>query len=167
MSYLSKILWIVPFAVHIGFAVSVVDQFPENVGRTPSSDGVPLMYFYCFFFASVIIANGLFSYLYVKMPTFKDRMFSVPQRAFWLSDDQHRKQLVSKLRGIIEVSLLGLNVFFLAVFQSIYQANVVYRTIALNPVVLLVGFMLAPLLLVVVYFVLSVISLSRGGNEKA
>jgi hypothetical protein len=165
MVYLSRVLWMLPFAVHLGFGAAVFNHFPMHVGRTIERGGTPLVHFYALWFSTVAAADMVFVLLSLRMPHLKDRMFSVPSKAYWLSTPETRRELFSRLRGIIDAALLGLNVFFLAVFQAIYQANTVNPAISLNLPVLIVGFMIVPLLLLTAYLVAVILGL-RVNREK-
>ena len=161
MSFISRTLWLVPFALHIGYAAAVFPHFPQTIGRTAARSGTLLDRFYLFWFLVVVAANLAFVLIRKRLPTLNDRMLSVPSKQVWLATAANREVLVARLGGIVETALFGLNIFFIAVFQAIYQANVVKPLIALPMPVLLVGFILFPLLLVCIYFIYVVHGLAR------
>ena len=161
MSFINRTIWLLPLALHIGYAVAASAHFPQAVGRTAESAGMLLARFYLLWFLGIGVANLAFVILKKRLPTLNDKMLSVPAKEVWLATEENRTMLIGRLGGLVETALFGLNIFFLAVFQAIYQANVIRPLVALPLPVLLVGFMLVPLLLVAVHFVYVVVGLSR------
>ncbi len=161
MSFISRTIWLFPFALHVGYAAAVFDQFPEIVGRSAKSDGTLAVRFYLLWFLVAAAANLAFCLLKGKLPKLNDKMLSVPASKVWLATPENREILFERLGAIVETALFGLNIFFLAVFQAIYQANVIRPVVALPLPVLLVGFMLAPLLMVGIHFTFVVHGLAR------
>ena len=162
MAFLSRVLWLVPLAVHVGYAARVFSLFPLLVGRTVDDAGIPVLRFFVMWFCTVLFADAAFVLIHLKLPKFKDAMFGVPRKQYWLETSERRQELIEKLRGILDVALFGLNVFFLAVFQAIYQANVLMPIISINGALLTTGFMAVPLILVSGYFIVVVAGLGRN-----
>ena len=123
MRFLGRVLFIVPLSIHIGYLAATFPELATMVGHTAENAGVPKARFALFWCLTIALANIVFIALYWLMPKMRDSMLRVPGAAYWLSAGDRRTELITRLRGIIEAALLGLNVFFFAVYQSIYQAN--------------------------------------------
>ena len=59
MSLLGRTIWLLPFALHAGYAAAVHPHFPGMVGRTAESAGTPLFRFYLLWSLVVSGANVL------------------------------------------------------------------------------------------------------------
>jgi hypothetical protein len=157
-------LWIVPFAAQVGYVLATFDQLPERLGGEGEA-GTATAFFIVEWFAILAAANLAFAVLHLRLPRLGDRMLAVPGRDWWLAEPERRAGLIDRLRAVCEVALLMLNVFFLAVYQSIYQTNAALPILALPPLVLISGFMLAPLVAVVAHFAWTLHSLARAARE--
>jgi hypothetical protein len=147
---LGSVLWLVPLATQIGYILATYDELPAMVGAGPESSGTDAMIFIVEWFAIVGLANLAFAIIHVRLPRLGDRMLAVPGRAHWLSSPERRAVLVDRLRGVCEITLLLLNVFFLAVYQNIYQTNVPAPVVAIQTGILVPFFMVLPLAAVAV-----------------
>ncbi len=150
MRFLARTLFILPLSVHIGYLAATFPHLAGGVGRTAVSDGTPKGEFLLFWCLTIGLANLLFLGLYFSLPRMSDRMLRVPGAAYWLATPERRSELVARLKGIFETALLGLNVFFFAVYQIVYQANTLTPVLSFPPAVLITFFMIAPLLMVLV-----------------
>lgn len=162
---LGSVSWVVPAAIHVGYILATFAQLPEHLGR--GEDGTPAWVFIIEWFAIIGVANLAFALLHIRLPRLSDRMLAVPGKEYWLSTTELRAELVCRLRGICEVVLLMLNVFFLAVYQTIYQANTASPIIRLPDFVLIGAFMVFPLMAVVAHFLFtmhSLIDIARSGR---
>ena len=155
MRHLGKVLWLVPLSVHIGYISATYWHLPTYFGADSvgATDRTALMIEW---FAIIGMANLVFSLLHVRLPRFGDRMLAVPGKAYWLSTEERRIELVERLKGVCESALFNLNIFFLAVYQSIYQSNVVRPAVFIPQSVLVFFFMVVPL------FVLTVVVLAAS-----
>jgi len=149
---LGSVLWIVPVAAQVGYILATYDELPPAVGAGPGTEGTALVLFIVEWFAIVGLGNVAFALIHVRLPALRDSALRVPGRDFWLSTPERRGELVDRLRGICEIILLLLNVFFLAVYQDIYQTNVPDPVISFSPRVLVPVFMVLPLVSIVVAF---------------
>ncbi len=131
--------------------------------REQAGSPTPLVQFYFAWFAIIAAANIAFVLLYMFLPKFKDASLKVPGQAYWLATKERREELVDRLRGIMEYALLGLNVFFLAVYQMIYQTNAFKPAMTVPMHTLVFFFMVAPMIMVVAAMLLTV----RGLAKKA
>jgi hypothetical protein len=165
MRYLSSVIWLAPFAVHVGYALSTYGHMPLYLGGTAGEAGAPVAVFFACWSAMILSANLVFVFLYFRLPKLKDRMLSVPGKAYWLSTDELRQELVERLRGLIGVALFGLNVFFLAVYQSIYQANAAPPLVFVPMAFLVFFFMLLPMLVTIVMMAAALVSLARDARR--
>jgi hypothetical protein len=168
LKHLSRVLWLAPFAIHLAYLLATWRELPEAFGARPwSADtGTSTRLFLVEWLAVVCLANTALLAVHLRLPRFGDRLLSVPRKEFWLGSPEHRAELVERLRGFLETALLLLNVFFLAVYQSIYQSNAARPRVSVPPDVLTVGFMAVPLLLVLAAFVKLVLGLrSREGVD--
>ena len=154
MRFLGRVLFIVPLAVHIGYFAATFDELARTVGRTGNEAGTPRGDFAIFWILTIGLANLAFTALHLRLPRMKESTLKVPGQEYWLSTPERRADLVSRLRGIFEAALLGLNIFFFAVYQSIYQANAHAPAVRFELPTLITFFMIAPLLMVVVAAVL-------------
>jgi len=148
MPSLSRFVWLLPLAIHIGYLFSTFSYMPMFIGRTYDNFGIPVSSFYIAWLSIIFLANFVFVFLHFRLPFFKNKMFAIPKRDFWLETQKNKEELIRRLRGIIEVSLFGLNIFFLAIYQSIYQANVLDAVVIFPKLILLLGFMVVPILII-------------------
>lgn len=166
MRYLASVLWLVPLAVHVGYAFSTYGHLPPALGGSGGgAGGTSSAVFLACWGATIIAANSAFVFLYFRLPKLNDRMLSVPGKDYWLSDADLRKELIERLRGIVGVALFGLNVFFLAVYQSIYQANARPPMISMRLNILVFFFMLFPMLITAAMMVSALVSLARDAKQ--
>lgn len=154
MRFLGRVLFIIPLSVHVGYWAATVSGLPAAIGRTAADMGTPKDRFVLLWGLTIAAANLTFIALYLALPRMGDPMLKVPGAAHWLSNAKRRSELIERLRGIFEAALLGLNIFFLAVYQMIYQANALLPVTTFPPATLITFFMVAPLLLVLVVGVL-------------
>ena len=147
MGFLYRLIAFIPLSVHAAFAAAVAEHLPARLGMTVDAPGIDTNECLIGWALLVGLCNLSFVLLYLKMPTFKDKSLSLPGLPRSLGPEM-REELVRRLRGVAETALLGMNVFFLAVFQAVYQANAAHPLIRFPVPVLLVGFMLVPLLLI-------------------
>ncbi len=164
MHRLGSALWILPFAAHVGYILATFDHLPGQLGGDEEA-GTATWAFIVEWFAVLGAANLAFAVLHLRLPRLGDRMLAVPGRNWWLADGERRTGLVDRLRGVCEVALLMLNVFFLAVYQSIYQTNAALPILSLPPWVLIGGFMIVPLFVIAAYFAWTLRSLARAARE--
>lgn len=163
---MGRLLWIIPFSTHIAYALGTFGHLPAVIGQTYDDPGVSLKAFYIFWFALMGLANVLFLVLYQRMPRLGDRLLQVPGQEYWLSTPETKSELIRRLRGVIEASMLGLNLFFLTVYQLIYQSNTFRPVVAFPVPVLMGGFAPLSLLLVVVVMILTLRNLAAGARSK-
>jgi hypothetical protein len=150
----------VPLAVHIGYVLATYSHLPPMIGRV---SGTQTELFLGTWLGIVTLANGAFVFLLVRLPHFGSRMLKVPGQRYWLATGERKDELVSRLRGICEIALFGLNVFFIAVYQAIYQGNTLHPYLFIPFSVLVFFFMGLPLFSTVVYMVIAI----RGLATKA
>ena len=148
MGILYRLIAFIPLLVHAAFAAAVAEHLPGRLGMTVDAPGMDTTECLVGWALLVGLCNLSFILLYLKMPSFKDKTLALPGLPRNGLGPEIREELVRRLRGVAETALLGMNVFFLAVFQAVYQANVAHPLIRFPAPVLLVGFMLVPLLLV-------------------
>ncbi len=165
MRYVSSVLWIVPLAVHVAYILATSPHLPPLVGVNAGAAGTPVTHFLGGWFIVITLANLAFVVIFIRLPRFGDRMLAVPGQEYWLSSSDRRADLVDRLRGICETALLGLNVFFLAVYQSIYQSNVTLPFLVVPMVALVMFFMVLPLLVAVIAILLTVRGLAAEANS--
>jgi hypothetical protein len=149
---LGSVVWLVPVAAQVGYILATYDELPAAIGAGPESGGTAFELFIVEWFAIVGLANLAFSVIHVRLPKLSDRSFRVPGRDFWLATAERKEILIDRLRGICEIVLLLINVFFLAVYQNIYQTNVPDPVMSISPAVLVTAFMVLPLTAIVVAF---------------
>ncbi|MDD5306974.1 MAG: hypothetical protein PHU25_06585 [Deltaproteobacteria bacterium] len=123
MRILGRLLWLIPLAVHTGYLLAVRSTLPAFLGAGPGERGTSTAIFMAEWILVIVLSNAAFVFIHARLPRFRDSMLAVPGRRHWLSTPERRAELVEKLRGLCETALFFLNVFYLAVFQSIYQMN--------------------------------------------
>jgi len=74
--------------------------------------------------------------------------------------------MIDRLRGVCEIILLLINVFFLAVYQNIYQTNVPAPVISVSPKILIPAFMVLPLVAIVFAFLFVMRGLAANARRK-
>jgi arsenate reductase (thioredoxin) len=123
MKTLARLLWLVPLAVHTGSLLAVRAPLPASLGAGPDEPGASTAVFLAEWISIIVLSNVAFAFIHVRLPALRDSMLSVPGKRYWLASPERRAELVERLRGLCETTLLLLNVFYLGVFQSIYQMN--------------------------------------------
>ena len=166
MSYLGSILWIVPLLIHVAYILATYDHLPAALGPR-AGEGIPPKTFFIWWFAIIGLANLAFTFLHVRLPKLKKKSLVVPGQAYWLSTSELKKELVDRLRGIIEAALLGLNVFFLAIYQMIYQTNAVRPVIVISLPMLVSIFMGGALIVVVGSMIITIRGLAKDAPKNA
>jgi len=169
LKHLSRAIWLVPMIAHVAYLLATSRGLPEAFGAKPwSSDaGTSTHLFLVEWLAVVGLANAALLAVHVRLPRFGDRFLSVPRKDYWLGSEARRAELVERLRGFVETALLLLNVFFLAIYQSIYQSNAARPAVSVPQEVLVVGFIAVPLLLVALAFARLVAGLYRSARNAA
>ena len=162
MRSLSNIIWPIPFAVHIGYVLATASHLPSTLG---GSAGTQTGFFLFVWLTLVALANGAFVFLLIRLPYFGSSMLRVPGQRYWLATGKRKAELISRLRGICETALFGLNIFFVAVYQAIYQSNTFQPYLSIPLTVLLVFFMGLPLFLAVIYMIMTIRALATGARN--
>lgn len=162
MRFLSRLLAFIPLSVHLAYAAATVHHLPARLGQTADSTGTDRLTCLIVWFCLVGLSNAAFVFLHMRMPKFKDDTLRLPGMKLGRTDPDLRAEFISKLRAVAETSLLSLNVFFLAVYQAVYQANTAHPVMQFQRAVLFVGFMIVPLFVVMVHIGLTV---HRMGSE--
>ena len=160
MRFLTRVLWLVPFGVHAGYALATCGHMPAEL-RGARGAGTSVALFFLLWAATIILSNLTFLALCLRLPRMRGKMLSVPRRSYWLSGPEQRAELIQRLRGIVGVAMFGLNVFFLAVYQSIYQANARPPMVFVPMEVLVFFFMVAPLVISAGMMVFEVAAMTR------
>ena len=164
MRHVSAVLWLVPFAVHVGYILATSAHLPSMVGVTDDEPGTSARLFLSVWFAIICAANISFVIVRNRLPHFSEGMLAIPGQKHWLSTPENKHELIDRLRGVCEASLLGLNVFFLAVYQSIYQANVSRPFLTMSTSVLIFFFMALPLLVTVISMLITLRGLAKDAR---
>jgi hypothetical protein len=146
MRTLTRLLWLVPLAAHTGYLLAVRDTLPAFLGAGPDEPGASTATFLAEWILVIALSNAAFAFIHVRLPRFRDSMLSVPGRQHWLASPERRAELVERLRGLCETTLLFLNVFYLGVFQSIYQMNSLRPLVSFERPVLFAFFIALPAL---------------------
>lgn len=167
MRQLSRILWLAPFAAHVAYLLATSGAMPEAFGARPWEDdpGIPSRLLVAGWLGAVGLANVALLAVHLRLPRLSDRLLAVPGKERWLAGPKSRAALVEHLRGFLESALVLLNVFFLAVYQGIYQAAVQRPVLTVGFGILVAGFMAAPLALVALAFGKLLIDLRRGATR--
>ncbi len=166
MRHVSAIVWVIPFAVHVGYILATSAHLPSTVGVTADDPGTSARLFLSMWFAIICAANIAFVIVRNRLPHFSDGMLTVPGQKYWLSTPENKYELIDRLRGICEANLLGLNVFFLAIYQSIYQANVTRPFLTMSTLVLVFFFMALPLLVAVISMLITLRGLAADARKE-
>ena len=140
MRQVTRWVWLIPLAIHVGYFMAVANHLPLSLGADLQSIGTTKRIFVLEWFGMIGFANFAFFILHLKLPYLKDRHLKTPGSTYWLSSKEAKAELVDRLRGMCEMVLLSLNVFFLAVFQKIYQTNVVRPRLTFPGDILFWGF---------------------------
>lgn len=148
MRFLSRFLGLLPLALHVTYLALTFAGLPPRVGVGPASPGTPRGAFLLEWLVIVVAANLAFVALSFLLPRLDDRRFRVPAKEHWLAAPERRAELVDRIRGLIDSVLLGQNVFFLAVYQAVYQSNAVKPALHLSLGLLASFFMALPLAVV-------------------
>ena len=90
---------------------------------------------------------------------------SVPNKDFWLRDESTRSLLEQKLQGVLDTLLILINIFFLGIYQLIYQGNVAIAVLKLPLPVLLGAFIAMPMIFTFVQILGLYWTLKKGGGN--
>ena len=160
MAYLGQLIWLVPLALHAGYFLATVFHFSPLLRVAEQSHEIARWQFAVGWCAVIGAANLAFLVLIYWLPRMRDSMLQVPGRDYWLSTSELRIELVSRLRGVCSSALFGLNIFFLAVYQMIYQSHVSRPFLVMSQVYLIIFFMIIPLFVSLFSMVLTLRSLA-------
>jgi hypothetical protein len=152
VSKLLRFLWVFPFTIHLAYIAATCQYFPDRIG-SDVGHGTSPTFFFGEWLAIVVLSNIAMVVLWVWMPRFNDRILSVPRKEYWLANPERRQTLVLMLQGFMETVMVLLNIFFLGVFQWVYQSNVGMPVVRLPAPAIAVGFISVPLILVVVFMI--------------
>ncbi|MCP4602065.1 MAG: hypothetical protein GY847_16375 [Proteobacteria bacterium] len=166
MRYIGSTLWLVPLAVHVGYILATHTHLPPEIGVEPETPGTSVIHFLVGWIAIIGAANLAFAFLHIRLPSFSNRMLGAPGQAYWLSTTERKEELIDRLRSICEAVLFGLNVFFLAVYQSVYQTNAMAPFVNISMAVLVFCFMLLPLLVVIIAMLITIRGLAFDAKDK-
>lgn len=165
--FLARYLWVVPLVTHLAYALATIPTLPVSIGPVRSFAGnVPA--FIVQWVGTLLFANGALLFTTIWMPRFNDKLLSVPNKAYWFADAERRSELVERLRGIVDTSLFLFNVFFLGIYQWIYQTNVLEPVLRIPRNVLWVGFIAIPIATMFISLAFSLYGLKKptGSNER-
>lgn len=165
MKHLGKVLWMIPLAVHVGYFLATFEHYPSYIGAGVGELGTEFYLFVTEWFAIIGLANVALLGVHIKLPTMKDRWLSVPGKDFWISTEARKEELIDKLRGFCEAALLLLNVFFLAIYQSVYQSNAPSPVVKLGDPILVGGFVVVPIVLLLAAFAATLRSLASKARH--
>ncbi len=144
MTMISRTIWLVPFFAHIAYVAATYPDLSVHFDARGASSPVLLLIEW---FALLGAMNLAFGVLHIRLPKLSDKMLSVPGRDYWLATLSRKKDLVDRLRGVCEAALMLLNVFFLGVYQYIYQHGADRPVLELPDAYLTAGFIASPILL--------------------
>jgi Ca2+/H+ antiporter len=152
MRFFNRALAFVPLSIHIAYAAATLAHLPPDLGRTAATQGTKTAVCLILWFFVVGLCNAAFIFLHMRMPKFRNSFLTLTKRADSPEmSEERRAETVRRFQSIAETALLSMNVFFLAVYQAVYQANVLLPVMQFPMPVLFVGFMVAPLLLTAVH----------------
>ncbi|MBN2530073.1 MAG: hypothetical protein JXR76_27025 [Deltaproteobacteria bacterium] len=160
MTFVLRYLWLIPLVVHAGYFCATIPYFPQQVGE-PVSSAFPRFVFSVEWIFIVLISNITLFWVWVKMPRFSDRVLSVPNREYWFQSKKNRAELVTRLQNLMETILVLVNIFLLGIFQWVYQSNVLSPVLLVPQVVIIGGFVAAPLSLILIYMLIFIRSLRK------
>jgi hypothetical protein len=155
-----RLIWIFPLAVHLGYIGATFRFLPDIIGERASATS-SVSIFLAQWLVILICSNIALGWILFRLPKFSDKMLSVSGKNNWLSTPEKRALLIERLEGFIETALLFANVFYLAVYQLIYQSNVKIPVIRIPLPVLLALFMVLPLIATLSHFIWLVIKLKK------
>ena len=165
MGYLGQVIWFIPLAMHGGYFLATLPHFTAVLKVAEHASGIARWQFAAGWCAVVGAANLAFLVLMIWLPKMRDTMLQVPGSRYWLSGVEPRRELISRLRGICAAALFGLNIFFLAVYQMIYQSHVARPYLKMSSATLVIFFMIIPLLVSLISMVLTLRSLAVDSRE--
>ncbi len=165
LSKLLRYLWVFPFAVHMGYIAATCQYFPARVG-SEVGHAISPTFFFGEWLAIVVLSNIAMVALRVLMPRFNDRILSVPRKEYWLANPERRQTLILMLQGFMETVMVLLNIFFLGIFQWVYQSNVGMPVVRLPVMVIVPGFISVPLILVMFFMIGLMRTLKKAEDKK-
>ena len=161
MKAIASTIWIIPAAAHVAYVLATYDTLPLQVGAEAGAGGTSVEIFIIEWLLIFTCANAAFALIHIKLPKMSNRMLTVPKKEYWLQTEERKTVVIDKLKGICETSLLMINILFLAVYQQIYQSNVVNPIIKMSEAVLVAMFMVTPLLIAAIVIIASVVFFYR------
>lgn len=103
--------------------------------------------------------------LHLFLPKLPRRLLQVPGHEHWLKSQATREELLSRIRFALEASLLGLNVFLLAIYQLVYESTVRRPLLYFAPNVLIWLFMVLPMTMALAALCLTMRGLARDAKK--
>ncbi len=159
-------VWLMPLAIHLGYAIATYSHLPSVIGTGPGDPGTPLQTFAFGWAAITGAANFAFVFLYVRLPHFSPKDLRVPGQSYWLATPERKADLIERLRGICETALFSLNLFFAAVYQAVYQANAHAPFMTVPFPALITFFMALPILGLTAILGLTVAKLAKEARKS-
>lgn len=163
MAIIYRYLWLFPLIVHGAYFAANYSFLPQRIGEPPETV-ISRTVFALEWIAIVSLSNVVLWGIWYRMPRFSNKVLSVPNREYWLKTDENRTALIERLQNLLESILVLVNVFFLGIFQWIYQSNVSSPVMHLPRIVLIGGFLTLPLLMIL-FFMLSFIKKLHHPNN--
>ena len=157
---ISQTLWILPLVIHIAYLTATLPYLPDTIGSVNSFTANHSSFVFQWM-GTIIFANVSLFFLDIRLHTFSDKILSVPSKDYWLKDSAHKKMLITKLKELIETILFLINIFFLAIYQLIYQSNVTTTVFKLPGVILFYAFIILPLTTIIITLASTVIKLYK------
>lgn len=162
MTMLSRTIWLIPFFTHIAYVAATYPGLAGYVGTYGESSSTLLVIEW---FALLGAMNLSFGLLHIRLPKLSDKMLSVPGKDYWLATPTLRSDLVERLRGLCEAALTLLNIFFLGVYQYIYQSWAERPVLEFPPLYLVAGFIAGPILLLVSWTIIATRRMAKQAHS--
>ncbi|MBN2340676.1 MAG: hypothetical protein JXX29_00870 [Deltaproteobacteria bacterium] len=164
MRWVNRYMWLFPFVVHAAYMTATIRFFPFHVGTDESLTN-RWEFFAAEWISIVLFSNAALFFVLHKMPKFSDKTLSVPNKAYWLQSTETRAALIDKLQGLVETTLVLINIFLLGIYQLIYQTNVMVAAVKLPITVLLSAFVVLPVALTLANIISVRISLAKAKTK--
>lgn len=146
MTIVLRYLWLFPFTIHFAYALATFRYFPDFVGH--NSDAMSGRTLFIVEWALIVLlSNGALIYMVHRLPKFNNRILAVPNKDYWLKSEETKQLLIQKLQGMLESILVMSNIFFLGIYQFLYQTNVQIVALKLPSVVIFSAFIAVPMVL--------------------
>lgn len=128
MRSIAKYAWLISILILIWQGWSSYGYLPDKVASHFDISGKPDRWssknsFFITWYSMLLILNGVLMIIPLLVSKIPVRFVNIPNREYWFSTDERRKECIQKLKVLMFISLLLMNITFAFINYSIIQSN--------------------------------------------